>query len=253
MDFVKFQMNNNGWTSKYIDSVIEEFDKFMDLKVIDNNIVAPNYIDKVWFQIILDTKLYYKYCIDKYDTLIHRHPDNIVNPVHGTEYELNKKLINLYVKTYNKLPDFDIWSLQTCTVCNDVSGLFNFKTFECCNKNDVCIKCFEKITTCIHCNNKASNNEACNSNAYNSEEPDDEEANDIEIFIKTPIYTTSINISNMKTIHDLKLLIVEKIGIPFDQMRLIFDGRQMDNTDTINGQNIKNQNTVYLVLPLRGC
>ena len=55
-----------------------------------------------------------------------------------------------------------------------------------------------------------------------------------------------------ETINDLKPKIQEKLGIPLNQQRLLYDGKQLEEDKTFIFYNIPNDSTIHMVLRLRG-
>ena len=75
----------------------------------------------------------------------------------------------------------------------------------------------------------------------------------IQIFAKTLTGKTfTINISPEDKIFMLKFFIQLIEGIPFDQQRIVFAGRQLEDNRLISDYNIKYDATIHLVLSLRG-
>ena len=75
----------------------------------------------------------------------------------------------------------------------------------------------------------------------------------IEIFVKTLTgKTITVQMMNTETIADLKLYIQDMEGIPPDQQRLIFAGKQLEDPITLSEYFITAGSVLHLVLRLRG-
>ena len=74
-----------------------------------------------------------------------------------------------------------------------------------------------------------------------------------QIYIKTLTgKTITLRVTSWSMLAEVKHLIQNKEGIPPDQMRLVFDGKQLEDGRTLRDYKIQPKSTLHLIMRLRG-
>ena len=75
----------------------------------------------------------------------------------------------------------------------------------------------------------------------------------MEIYIKTLTgKTLTLDVNPRNFVDEVKGMVMEKEGIPVDQQRLVYGGKQLESGRTLSSYEINHTSTLHLVLRLRG-
>ena len=74
----------------------------------------------------------------------------------------------------------------------------------------------------------------------------------MQIYVKTPRNTISLYVDSTYSISKLKKILCDREGIPITEQRLIYAGKQLEDTKTVAYYAIQRESTLYLMTRLRG-
>ena len=74
----------------------------------------------------------------------------------------------------------------------------------------------------------------------------------MQIYVKTPRNTISLHVDSTYSISKLKKILCDREGIPITEQRLIYAGKQLEDTKTVAYYAIQRESTLYLMTRLRG-
>lgn len=75
----------------------------------------------------------------------------------------------------------------------------------------------------------------------------------MQIFVKTLTgRTMSLDVEENTSVNEVKRMIESAEGVPHGDQRLIFEGKQLEDKQTLGDYNIQKESTLHLVLRLKG-
>ena len=113
----EFISKYNKWSLNFTTQVQFEYERFLELRNIDEKLSPSDLIDIFWHTHILDTKSYYDYCINKFGKIVHHNPSDSLNQ----EARKNRfcSTLNKYKEKFGSPIYFEIWNNS------DYSCIFN--------------------------------------------------------------------------------------------------------------------------------
>ncbi len=105
----KYISDYYNWLDSYADIVVIEYDKFMELVAVSGKqLIGPEDVEKCWQALVLDTELYYKYCMGRFGKIIHYKILNLSILEHQQELS---KTYKLYLGKFTNTPNKFVWAV----------------------------------------------------------------------------------------------------------------------------------------------
>lgn len=86
-----------------------------------------------------------------------------------------------------------------------------------------------------------------------NDETDDNETEEMQLYVHTSTMRVTLLVKPSYSIATVKDMVQDKTGVPPDEQRLIFAGKQLDDERKLYDYNVQNGSTIHQVLRLRGC
>jgi hypothetical protein len=258
-----------GDFTEYVTQLLDEFWKFLILKKDYDDISPSPDVDKIWHEMLLYTELYRKACHIIKGKIIHHRP---ITPCDLRQRY--KKTLQLYDQFYcdrneKFWPDIDTWKNTN----NDViiveilnKSLPHILSFP----NDTIDNIRTKIQETIDFKIESLFIYGKNSDIFffdketspymrvwiqnTSDVLTGNDGENIQLFIKTLTgLTITLHVNTLYTIQRLRFMIELNEGIPANQQRLVFSGKQVEDEKSLMHYDIHDGCTMHLTLRLRGC
>ena len=76
----------------------------------------------------------------------------------------------------------------------------------------------------------------------------------MQIFVVNQIgKTLTLEVERDELVEQIKEKIKDKAGVPTDQQRLVFKGKELEEGKSLADYNVSKENTVHLLIRLKGC
>lgn len=258
--------NKFGWTQEFTYRAVAEYVKFFELKKNEKDFFAEKFspsfiIDQVWHMHLLDNRNYNASCGNTLNEVIGHDPDG---GLEQSEFFRARR----YARTFEALSDdsqkqTDIWEkpkkyVRLVSAVVDVPELLIPYSEKLTHK-----KIEEKVI--LACQNKLGYSEKI---AFKekiapfatlrwfvqprkSRKRTRSERQKYQIFVRFQKTHTFNVYQSGSDVHDLMIMIADKLDISVCSQRLLYNGRQLDESESLAG--IGSEATIHLLLALRGC